>query len=380
MARYPRTSLRYGLTLLLAGWVLMSAWTLPPPARSAERLTKHAPVVRVELAYDLPQQEADKLRRVFRQEGFWATVGKKTDQPGLYRVSLGTFRSPSLARQLAQGVSKRLTLSTAVTPALAPDVSYPKPTARSSYWTLEIGVFTVRKKALKLRDHWRSLGYPYYVVRQTDSKGASWWCVRVGLFTDRTAARRTAELFDQEQGKPLIPLEVSQTSLTSSAEGELPDNFLLATESPETGIPAPAAAKATPRPKTASSKPAPKTVSAEQQVRKKSVPTLRKTAAAKSTSKTVPAIPEKFWTLHIGAFSIKQNALNYRDHWKAKGYPFYVIKLRNDKGRAWWMTRMGIYKNKTAARKAARDFTQHEGKKLYLRSLERKLYQRRLVP
>ena len=103
-----------------------------------------------------------------------------------------------------------------------------------------------------------------------------------------------------------------------------------------------------------------------------------KTQAREDTAEC-DAIPESFWTLHIGAFSIEKNALDYRDHWRGKGYPFYVVLLRGNDGKAWWMPRMGIYPSKSAARKAGQDFRKREGKELELRSMQRGLYKKRLV-
>ncbi|MFW5488075.1 MAG: SPOR domain-containing protein [Desulfovibrio sp.] len=352
---------------------------------------------RLELTYELPKAEALKMRDVFRQEGFRAYIGEIMGQKGMYRVSLGTFSKNAVAKTLAKGIGKRLTLSTSVASLDSKAAAYPPPDIRTSYWTLQIEMCSKKEHATTYRDHWYARGYPYYVVRLKDDDGKNWWGTRLGLFPDKESAQRTADLFSQEIGKPLIPKKISHTLLVERVVGDLPELLPTLPSEDDKAGPSPRPKKIQTEKKAdkpalqkaprvdqqskpeAAAKPAPKP-----KAKPTATPKTKTADTGKSAVKTSPAaekkaIPTAFWTLHSDSFTYKKNALNERDHWKSKGYPFYVLKVLDDNGRTWWVTRMGQYASKEKARRAGKEFTQHEGKKTFLRHMKRALYERRLV-
>jgi cell division protein FtsN len=81
------------------------------------------------------------------------------------------------------------------------------------------------------------------------------------------------------------------------------------------------------------------------------------------------AVPEAPMThsVQVGAYLHPDNAQQVATYLAGKGYPARVLKVTDDRGRAWYTVRIGDHPNKRAAQAQAEEFTGREQKQSVVR-------------
>jgi septal ring-binding cell division protein DamX len=70
--------------------------------------------------------------------------------------------------------------------------------------------------------------------------------------------------------------------------------------------------------------------------------------------------PPKVFSVHTSAFLVYENAEKWARHLSEKGYPICILALWDAKGKLWYTTQAGVYKDHALAEQAASRFTSGE--------------------
>jgi cell division septation protein DedD len=73
------------------------------------------------------------------------------------------------------------------------------------------------------------------------------------------------------------------------------------------------------------------------------------------------SLPKASFSIQVGAFLQKDNAIKMASILGKKGYSASIVKFNDTKGRVWHTVRIGEYASRSVARKHARDFSSEQG-------------------